>query len=84
MAPFLSVYLPSTLVVVDDVADDVVAVAVVVVVDVVREFGFHPKFIRSSRKQRKRKIEMFRKFIFLRSRSNQIENDGKAKVIQFL
>ena len=82
MAPFLSVYLPSTLVVVNVVADDVVAVAVVV--DVVREFGFHPKFIRSSRKQRKRKIEMFRKFIFLRSRSNQIENDGISKMIQFL
>ena len=61
MAPFLSVYLPSTLVVVDVVADDVVVVAVVVV-DVVREFGFHPKFIRSSENKEKEKLKCFGNF----------------------
>ena len=65
MDPFLSVYLPSTLVVGDVVADDVVAVAVVDVV--VREFGFHPKFIRSSENKEKEKLKFCRNFFSSKS-----------------
>ena len=72
MAPFLSVY--STLVVVDVVADDVVAVAVVDVV--VREFGFHPKFIRSSENKEKEKLKCFGNLFFfevVRTKSKMTE-----------